>query len=172
MLYNIPSSAVNALTPDLVDRLADIDNVVAIKESSADFNNFYKTLVVAGDRLHIFLGPASRYGVAATAVGSPGFIEAFPNYWGKGAVELFNAVKNGDMERANALQEKALALREVVEGIGRNLYVGVKGAMQVLGLPGGYPRLPLRPLGEPGLTQLREGLARLGLEADRAEAAE
>ena len=50
MLYNIPSAAVNALTPALVDRLADIDNVVAIKESSFDFNNFYGTIVVAGDR--------------------------------------------------------------------------------------------------------------------------
>ena len=35
--------------------------------------------------------------------------------------------------------------------------------MNLLGLPSGYPRAPLRPLGEPDLSELRAGLERLGL---------
>ncbi|MDP6604320.1 MAG: dihydrodipicolinate synthase family protein, partial [Rhodospirillales bacterium] len=37
LLYNIPANNVNPLTPELVDRLADVESVVAIKESSLDF---------------------------------------------------------------------------------------------------------------------------------------
>src|SRR5580693_3067772 len=43
VLYNIPGNAVNALTPALVSRLADLDRVVAVKESSGDWNNYYGT---------------------------------------------------------------------------------------------------------------------------------
>jgi dihydrodipicolinate synthase/N-acetylneuraminate lyase len=35
VLYNIPGNAGNAITPAIADRLADLDNVVAIKESAA-----------------------------------------------------------------------------------------------------------------------------------------
>ncbi len=51
---------------------------------------------------------------------------------------------------------------------GRNPYAAVKAAMNILGLPGGFPRLPLRPLGEPHLGELRLGLARLGLLTTKA----
>lgn len=39
ILYNIPGNAVNALSPSLVGRLADLVPVVAVKESSGDWNN-------------------------------------------------------------------------------------------------------------------------------------
>ena len=172
MLYNIPANAVNALVPELVDRLADIDNVVAIKESSGDFNNFYKTMQVAGDRLHVILGPTTLYGAAAFALGAPGYVDTSPNFWGAEAVEFFYAAKNGDMDRALELQRKALGIRELVIGNGRNMYCSTKAIMNMLGLPGGYPRLPLRPLGEPHLTELRKGIESLGFAKPEAAAAQ
>ena len=51
LLYNIPGNAVNALTPALVSRLADLDPVVGIKESSGDWNNYYATFIEVADRL-------------------------------------------------------------------------------------------------------------------------
>lgn len=163
-LYNIPSSAVNALTPDLVDRLADIERVVAIKESSGDFANFYKTIELAGDRLRVFMGPSSTLGLAAVSVGAVGFIDCFPLIWGQEAVEFFRAAKAGDLATAQRLQERGLRLTELTMRPGRNLYAATKAAMNMLGRPGGYPRPPLRPLAEPAVSELRRDLIEFGYD--------
>ena len=171
LLYNIPSAA-NGLTPELVDRLADVKNVVAIKESSRDFNNFYRTLVLAGDRIRVLIGPGGLFGVAALTVGAAGYVEGIQNYWGKPANDIYYATMAGDRERALELQRKGLLLRQLVDGGGRNIYAAFKAAMNVRGLPGGYPRPPLRPLGEPHLTELGRGFEELGLSVAYQAAAE
>ena len=160
LLYNIPSAAVNALTPALVDRLADIDNVVAIKESSFDFNNFYQTIVVAGDRLRVF-----GYELPGLMVGAVGSIHVHANYWDERASELYHAFDAGDLARAREIQDTSLAIEEHFRLPGLNYYVAVKAAMNYFGRPGGYPRLPLRPLGEPQLSELGAALAKLGVTA-------
>ena len=172
LLYNIPKYNNNVLTPALVDRLADVENVVGIKESSGDFNNFYETLKLAGDRIGIFLGPVYRYGPAALMHGARGYVTTLGNLWGEPMSEVYDAVEDGDMGRAMALQERLRALNDLVTGNGRNLYTGLKACMNLIGLPGGYPRLPLRPLGEPHLSELKVGMERLGVAAPRAAAAE
>jgi 4-hydroxy-tetrahydrodipicolinate synthase len=172
MLYNIPSAASVPLTPDVVDRLANVENVVAIKESSRDFVNFYQTYVAAGDRIHVFIGPGGLFGVAALTVGAAGYVEGNQNYWPYDSAEIYHATKRNDLERALELQKKGLAVRQLVEANGRYMYSAAKAAMNVLGLPGGYPRLPLRPLGEPHLSELRAGFERLGITGASAQAAE
>ena len=171
MLYNIPSYNQTPLMPELVSRLADIDCVVAIKESSMDFNIFYKTILVAGDRLRVFCGPAGLFGMAAIEAGSPGYVEAFPNFWPEPEAHQFcEIVKSGDQERVRRVQKRALQLSELMSTNGRNYYTSVKTAMNVLGLPGGLPRLPLRLLGEPHISEIKRGLAELGLRKIAAAA--
>ena len=70
VLYNIPGNAINAITPELAGRLAALDNVVAIKESSGDWNNFYGTLLKVRDQIRVFCGPSSIFGVPAVAAWS------------------------------------------------------------------------------------------------------
>ena len=95
VLYNIPGNAINSITPQLAARLADLDNVVAIKESSGDWNNFYATLNAVGGRLRVFCGPSSIYGVPAVAAGADGFVDCFPNVWMAGGVEMYYAAVEG-----------------------------------------------------------------------------
>ena len=172
MLYNIPSAASVPLTPDVVDRLADVRNVVAIKESSRDFVNFYQTYVAAGDRIRVFIGPGGLFGVAALTVGAAGYVEGNQNYWPYESTEIYHATMRGDMARALEVQKKGVAVRRLIEANGRYMYSAAHAAMNVLGLPGGYPRAPLQPFGEPHLTELREGFEELGICGTRAMAAE
>ena len=172
MLYNIPSAASVPLTPDVVDRLADVRNVVAIKESSRDFVNFYQTYVAAGDRIHVFIGPGGLFGVAALTVGAAGYVEGNQNYWPYESTEIYHATRQGDLARALEVQKKGVALRRLIEANGRYMYSAAHAAMNVLGLRGGYPRAPLQPVGEPHLTELREGFEELGINGTRAMAAE
>ncbi len=173
MLYNIPGNAVNGLSPALVGRLADLDPIVAVKESSGDWNNYYATATAVGDRLRVFCGPSSLFGVAATLLGADGLIDCFPNMWAPAGLDLFFKAKNGQLEEARKLQAIGAALTYLFTSEGRTLYPATKAAMHLLGLPGGTLRPPLKPLNSDQIEGLRLGLQRLGVLArGRAHAAE
>ena len=170
VLYNIPGNAGNAIGPALADRLADLDRVVAIKESGGDWTSFHDTLFRVGDRIRVFCGPSSVFGVAATLAGADGLIDCFPNVWAPGCLDLWHATRAGRMREAWSLQRTGLALTELFTTGGRSLYPATKAAMDRLGLAGGgRPRPPLRPLEGEALRGLEEGLDRL--LARQAEAA-
>jgi dihydrodipicolinate synthase/N-acetylneuraminate lyase len=163
-LYNIPANAVNAIRPALAARLARLDRVVAIKESSGDWDNFYATLLAVRDSLRVFCGPSSLYGVPAVLLGADGIIDCFPNVWAPGGLDLYYTARDGRLKDAEALQAIGWQLTDLFTSEGRTLYPATKAAMDMLGYAGGgAPRPPLRPLkGEP-LEGLRRGLIRLGL---------
>ncbi len=164
VLYNIPGNAVNALTPALVARLADVDRVVAVKESSGDWNNYYGTYLAVHERLRVFCGPSSVFGVPAVELGADGTIDCFPNVWRGGGLDLYFAPARGDKARAAEVQALGRQLTDLFVTGGRSLYPATKAAMDMIGLPGGgKPRAPLRALqGEP-LKGLETGLKALNL---------
>ena len=162
VLYNIPGNAGNAIRPELADRLADLDRVVAIKESGGDWTSFHDTLLRVRDRIRVFCGPSSVFGVAATLAGADGLIDCFPNVWAPGCLDLWHATRAGRMREAWSLQRTGLALTELFTTGGRSLYPATKAAMDRLGFAGGgRPRPPLRPLEGEALRGLEEGLDRL-----------
>ncbi|KUF10865.1 hypothetical protein AVJ23_10535 [Pseudoponticoccus marisrubri] len=161
MLYNIPGNAGNALTPDIVDELADLDNVVAIKESSGDWLNFHGTLTRAGDRIRVFCGPSSTIGMPAMLAGCDGLVDCFPNVW-DALLDIWPMVQQGRMDEAWAIQSCAQELTQLFITGGRTLYPATKAAMDHLGFPGGgAPRPPLQPLQGEALAGLQRGLDRL-----------
>lgn len=158
LLYNIPGNAGNALTPAIVDRLADLDNVVAVKESSGNWNNFHETLLRVNGRIRVFCGPSSMYGTAAVLAGADGLIDCFPNVWAPGCLDLWHATKAGRLDEAWALQRTGIELTQLFTAEGRTLYPSTKAVMDMLGVPGGGPpRPPLRALEGAQLTSLQEG---------------
>lgn len=161
MVYNIPGNAVNAISPALAGRLADLENVVAIKESSGDWNNFYATLIAVKDRVRVFCGPSSVFGVPAVALGADGTVDCFPNVW-HGCLDLYYAAKEGKAKAAESLQETGRRLTDLFVSGGRTLYPATKAAMDHLGYPGGgRPRPPLQSLSGEPLEGLKRGLAAL-----------
>jgi 4-hydroxy-tetrahydrodipicolinate synthase len=164
VLYNIPGNAVNALTPELVSRLADIETVVAVKESSGDWNNYYGTYLAVHERIRVFCGPSSVFGVPAVELGADGTIDCFPNLWRKGGLDLYFAPARGDKAEAARAQALGRKLTDLFVTEGRTIYPATKAAMDMLGYPGGgKPRAPLRRLqGEP-LKGLERGLKELNL---------
>jgi 4-hydroxy-tetrahydrodipicolinate synthase len=164
-VYNIPGNAVNVITPGLADRLADLDKIVAIKESSGDWNNFYATLIAVKDRLRVFCGPSSVFGVPAVALGADGTVDCFPNVWA-GCLDLYYTARDGKMREAKALQETGRRLTDLFVTGGRTLYPATKAAMDMQGFPGGgKPRMPLQPLAGEPLAGLRRGMIELGVMA-------
>lgn len=162
VLYNIPGNAGNAITPEVAHVLADLDRVVAIKESGGNWTNFHATLNRVRDRIRVFCGPSSVFGVPAVLAGADGLIDCFPNVWAPGCLDLWHATKAGRLAEAWALQRTGIALTDLFTSEGRTLYPATKAAMDALGLPGGgTPRPPLRPLAGAALAGLEAGLGRL-----------
>lgn len=161
--YNIPANATNALKPSLASRIADVPNVVGIKESSGDWMNFYETLVTVRDRILVFCGPSHWFGAAATLAGADGTIDIFPNVWLRGCNGIFHEARAGRVGEAFALQEKGLRLERLFTGRGMSLYVATKHAMNRLGLSGGSVRPPFVPLDPDQAAFLEEGIFAAGL---------
>ncbi|HEY4137744.1 MAG TPA: dihydrodipicolinate synthase family protein [Casimicrobiaceae bacterium] len=163
MLYNNPQDVGNDLPFDLVSRLSDLEWVVAIKDSTFDYNVFWKTQCALGDRIRVFIGPSTMFGGPAVMMGADGWVDTYSNLWPELIVELFRAAREGDIKRARVLQKTGADLRSFLLHPEWNMYCAVKAAMNLLGLPGGDPRPPLRPLTGPHLERMRDGLAAFGV---------
>lgn len=157
VLYNIPACAVNSITPDVADRAADFENVVAIKESSGDWNNFDATLTRVADRIRVFCGPSSVFGVRATLAGADGLIDCFPNVWPE-CLDLWHDTKANRLDRAWALQRTGERMTELFTSEGLTLYPATKAVMNHINVPGGgHMRPPYRDLQGAALERLIDG---------------
>jgi 4-hydroxy-tetrahydrodipicolinate synthase len=161
MVYNLPTRAAINITPDIVDELADIKNVVAIKESSNNINQLVETIMSAGDRISIFVG--YEHGVLPGIImGAEGVSSVLPQILGRDAIDLCFYAMSGEIEKARPLQFKAYTVFNGMEGAG-NFPAWFKEAMNQLGYPAGYPRLPQLPLTANEKAQVTRVLKKLDL---------
>ena len=171
LLYNNPARAGCDLTPAIVDRLADIDAIVAIKDSNGDFVRIMHLLQRVADRIKVFVGPARLYGFAGVLMGASGFVDGLPQVAGRRAVDLYNLAVAGDLARGVPLQHELFHLGQVLYNAPGTYPATIKDAMRLLGRPGGYPRPPLRPMTKADLEALERELRGLGLLGAQAKTA-
>ncbi|HVO87079.1 MAG TPA: 4-hydroxy-tetrahydrodipicolinate synthase, partial [Casimicrobiaceae bacterium] len=160
MLYNNPQDVGNDLPFDLVQRLCDLEWVVAIKDSTFDYNVFWKTQCELSERIRVFIGPSTMFGAPAVMMGADGWVDTYSNLWPELTTELYRVARDGDIKRARSLQKTGSELRSFLLHPEWNMYCAIKAAMNLSGLPGGVPRPPLQPLSAAHLDRMRQGLAR------------
>jgi dihydrodipicolinate synthase/N-acetylneuraminate lyase len=170
MVYNWPHGTSVDIGPDLAERLADVENIVALKDSTPNAEQFYETVerVVGGIRV---FGPfMSEAGLdVLLARGGDGFIGG-GSLFGAADAEFWEAVWRGDVEsaRAHARRTDELFPKLWLPG-GWGGHFGayqsqLKAIMRMLGQPGGHPRRPRLPVTDAGsLARIREVLAETGL---------
>jgi len=164
MLYNSPSAVRSTLTPALVERLARINEVVAIKDSSWDLIQVSNLLRAAGDEIRIFVGLEDLL-LPSLAIGADGAVAMTPQIVGRMAVELYESFRRGELDLARSLHFKMARLYDLFKIA---TYVGIKEAMTMLGLPGGYSRPPVLPLTSEQRSQVRAILEDIGALAPKA----
>ena len=161
IVYNIPNNAVNEITPELALELCEVKNIVAIKESSGNWKNFYSTLILSKSKIRVFCGPSSVYGFPASMADADGTIDCFPNVWAPGCMDIFYKAKDGDHVKAMKLQEVGNKLTELFTSDGKTLYPSTKAAMNILGFNGGFTRPPLNDLNKKLMKNLETGLKKI-----------
>lgn len=162
MLYNIPRRTGVQLGVDIVDRLADHPQVVALKESSKDWGILSSCIRRTSDRIGVFAGYASHFGLAAICEGAVGYVDSSTPVFGARSPQFFHAASTGDLETARAIQSDMAAMLSDFFGIG-TFPAAIKAALDLLGRPGGRPRDPIRPLTQDQITRLARAMERAGL---------
>ena len=158
MLYN--GNSPTFLTPERVQRLAELDNVVAIKDSSRIMQQMDDLVRLCGDQVSVFVGEENLL-LAAIAAGAVGAVAMVPQVVGSMAVELYESAATGDTDRARELHHKIVRVYDLFN-VGSG-YVAIKESMNMLGRPGGYSRPPMLPFTERQRTELCQIFEDVGL---------
>ncbi len=162
LLYNIPRRTGVGFTVDMVDRLADHPRVIGIKESSKDWGLLSSVIRRTRDRISVFAGYASFFGLAALCEGAVGYIDSGTPVFGKRSLEFYHAATTGDLEAARRMQAEMERMLGSFFGLG-TFPASVKAALDLLGRPGGPTREPIRPLDVAQRESLRQIMTTAGL---------
>lgn len=144
LVYNAPQYAGGVgLSPKLIRRCADHPNIVGVKDSST--GNMENILFAVKDKpdFTVVAGSVNNFFAAMTMGGSGGVL-SLANSFPEITVELFHLLEEKKYPEAIALNTRLLEINRAIGGAGG--VAAVKAAMDMNGLVGGDPRLPLLPL--------------------------
>ena len=162
IVYNNPRRTQIMLTLDITTELAQHRQVAGIKESVRDLAHLVTLIRRVGNNATVFVGPAP-FILPGIIMGARGFISSGPlELLGRGGVNLYDAARTGDLDRARPLAYTATAMYPVLFGLG-TWPASLKAAMTMMGLPAGIPRRPVLPLDGETTEKLRRSLVELGL---------
>ena len=153
LLYTIPKFMHFALPPDLVAQLATHENIVGMKDSSGDATLFARYLESQSESFAVLTGSGVLFG-EALRMGALGGILAVSLFAPELSFDVWRAREAGDNATAIRLQEMLSPLAAKI--VGAMGVAGVKAAMDSIGLTGGAPRSPLRPLAAPARAMLAD----------------
>ncbi|MDP6706368.1 MAG: dihydrodipicolinate synthase family protein [Alphaproteobacteria bacterium] len=172
-LYNNPWTTGIDMKPPLVARLAEIDNIRYIKESSSDLTRITEIRRLTNDEMTVFCGWESLT-LQSLMAGADGWFSGMTNVCPTECVELFDlAVEQKDVAGARALFDRIFPLFDFMC---QKSHVRVAhAALPLLGIPAGPPRRPIRELGAEDKAELERLMRACGVldgEAGTIQAAE
>ncbi len=145
ILYNVPSRTGVNIKPETYARLAEVENIVAIKEANGDISSVVKTRLLCGDKLDIYSGNDDQV-IPMMALGGKGVISVLSNIMPRETVEMCNRMLIGDLEGAAAMQ---IQLSSIIDALFIEVNpIPCKEAMNLMGMGMGPVRLPMTPMEE------------------------
>lgn len=156
MAYNNPATGGLDMSPALLRRLLEIDNVTMIKESTGDIQRMQQLRRVLGEEVAFFNG-SNPLALAAFAAGAAGWCTAAPNLIPELNNLLYQAVLANDAEAAREVFYRQYPILEFIvrKGLPRAIQAGLKRQ----GIEGGYLRSPLTPLTDTEVLELDQLLS-------------
>jgi len=153
LIYNNPDRVGYTIPINTVKRLAQIDNIVGMKDSAGDLTYVNELIRQLGSDFAVFSGKDTVIFNILTS-GGAGAVPASGNVAPKLIVDLYNAVKAGDLEKAKECQFKLTPLRNAFS-LG-SFPVVIKEALDLMGFGVGPARLPIKPLSDENRAKLKE----------------
>jgi 4-hydroxy-tetrahydrodipicolinate synthase len=160
IVYSVQGRTGSNVEPATMKRLAEIDNIVAIKEASGNIGQMAQMAHQVPDRINILSGD-DAITIPLIALGGRGVISVVSNQIPAEMTRLAQLAVNGDFEGARALQRRWLPLMEV--NFVESNPIPVKAAMAMMGLLQPSWRLPMTPPSEASRAKILKVLQSSGL---------
>jgi 4-hydroxy-2-oxoglutarate aldolase len=159
LVYNAPQfCGGTTLSVNLIRELAKHPNIVGVKDSST--GNIESFLLAVRDVFNVMPGSANFF-MNGIIMGAPGGVISLANVFPEITCKLYDLAAGRQYEEAFKLNERVIQLNKAVSGTGG--VAAVKYAMDLAGLYGGLPRLPLLPLGDDVKKKIEDYLRKEGL---------
>ncbi len=162
LLYSNPGRTGVNISVRLAARLAELDNVVGIKDSSGDLTTTASFINETPESFRVLAGRDTLV-FATLLYGGAGAVAASGNVAARHLVRIYDAFVAGDMEGAKKAQTEIAPLRAAFS-LGTFPAV-IKEALLMAGLDAGPCRRPVGPLSQDARMQLRQVMGDLGLLA-------
>jgi 4-hydroxy-tetrahydrodipicolinate synthase len=160
VLYNIPGRTGVNMLPETVARLAELEEVVAIKEASGSLSQIIEVILNAGDRLTVLSGD-DNLTLPVMAVGGKGVISVVSNIVPRMVSDMCAAYLEGKAEEA---LKQFLRLFPLCQAMFYETNpIPVKTALGMMGKISDELRLPLSPLSQANREKLKNMLIHYGL---------
>jgi len=160
VLYNVPTRTACDLATETVVRLADFDNVVAIKDATGNLVRGTDLVAKVGDRMAILSGDDGT-AFPLYAVGARGVISVVSNIAPKQMSDMWDAVKEGDWARAKQRHFELRVLNAML--FAEPSPAPTKAALALLGKCSAECRLPIVPATDALVPQLQGAMKAAGL---------
>ncbi|MDH7510196.1 MAG: 4-hydroxy-tetrahydrodipicolinate synthase [Methanolinea sp.] len=157
IMYNVPGRTGQNLSPDLVAELARHPDIVGIKEASGDIGQISRIIEATLDEDFVVISGDDNITLPILALGGAGVISVAANVEPARMVAMFEAFCEGDLE-------EALDMHYALSPLFRAMFIDtnpipVKKAVELRGMAGGPPRLPLDELDAEKTKKLAEVLS-------------
>lgn len=160
LLYNIPGRTGVNMLPATVARLAEIENIVAIKEAAGNMDQVSELRRLLPDHFAIYSGDDSLT-LPMLSLGAKGVVSVASHVVGPRIKEMVNAFMAGNVTLATQIH---LQLYPIFKGLFITTNpVPVKTALNMLGFQAGAPRLPLVEATPAEKESIKKALAELKL---------
>ena len=160
ILYNVPGRTAVNILPSTVARLAEIKNIVGIKEATGDMKQVSEVIRLCGDRMAVISGDDFTT-LTLLALGGTSVISVSANVAPKDVASMCKAWYSGNLQEARRLHFKLEPINQVMF-IETNP-IPAKTALSMMGKIQEEFRLPLCPMSDANKEKLRKTIADYGL---------
>ena len=143
MLYNNPSSYRVEITLEALDRLADVSNIVAVKEATPDPRRITDIINRFGDRYTIMAG-LDDVALEGLILGAAGWVSGLTSAFPDESVALYEAMQSGDLDTARAIYRWFMPLLHL--DASHDLVQSIKLSAAMVGRGSERVRMPRMPL--------------------------
>jgi 4-hydroxy-tetrahydrodipicolinate synthase len=159
-IYNVPGRTVVDISPETVGRVAQLKNIVGIKDASNDLGRIAMHRALAGDKF-IQLSGDDPNAIGFNAHGGRGCISVTANAAPKLCAQLQEATLQGAYDTARSINDKLWPLHKAM--FCEPSPAPAKYACSLLGLCTDEVRLPIIPCSDAAKTQIRSAMTHAGL---------
>ncbi len=161
ILYNVPGRTASNMLPETVGRLAELANIIGIKDATADMAQLARTMNTGNRRIEFYSGDDATV-MPFMAMGGAGVISVVSNITPQAMNRLVQAMRRNDIAEA---RQQQLDMQELNDALFiQSNPIPIKAACAMMGWMGWDIRLPLTILPEAERIRLHAALKTFGLE--------